>query len=157
MDEKPPMHPGEVLLEGYMKPRGVSQYRLAQEMGVPPIRVSEIVRGKRAISADTALRLARFFDTDEHRWMDLQRKYDLEVEKGKIGAGLAEVRPLVGARSAARAGGPVPLRTLVNATDLAEWANRRDAQGLLPKVVRSLVLATVGRIKSIAFSAEEGV
>jgi addiction module HigA family antidote len=158
MDEKPPMHPGEVLLEGYMRPRGVSQYRLAQEMGVPPIRVSEIVRRKRAISADTALRLARFFDdTDEQLWMDLQRRYDLEVEKGKIGEGLAEVRPLVGARSAARAGGPVPLRTLVNSTDLTEWANRRDAQGLLPKVVRSLVLATVGRIESIAFSAEEGV
>jgi addiction module HigA family antidote len=63
MDEKPPMHPGEVLLEGYMRPRGVSQYRLAQEMGVPPIRVSEIVRRKRAISADTALRLARFLTT----------------------------------------------------------------------------------------------
>jgi len=74
----------------------------------------------------------------------------LEVEKGKIGEGLAEVRPLVSARSAARAGGPVPLRTLVNATDLAELASRIDAQGLLPKVVRSLVLATVGRIESIA-------
>lgn len=158
MERKPQMHPGEVLLEGYMKPRGVSQYRLAQEIGVPPIRVSEIVRGKRAISADTALRLARFFDdTDAHLWMDLQRKYDLEVEKGKIGEGHVEVRPLAGVRSAARAGGPVPLRTLVNATDLAEWANRRDAQGLLPKVIRSLVLATVERVERIAFSAEEGV
>src|SRR5215207_8299102 len=130
-----------------MKPRGVTQYRLAQEIGVPPIRVSEIVRGKRAISADTALRLACVFeDTDEHLWLDLQRRYDLEVEKGKIGEGLADVRPLVSSRSAARAGGPVPLRTLVNATDLEEWSNRIDAQGLLPKVVRSLVLATLGRI-----------
>lgn len=158
MDKRSQMHPGEVLFEGYMKPRGMSQYRLAQEIGVPPIRVSEIVRGKRAISADTALRLARFFDdTDEHLWMDLQRRYDLEIEKGKIGEGLAKVRPFAGTLSGTRAGGPVPLRTLVNATDLVEWANRRDAQGLLPKVIRSLVLATVGNIERIAFSSEEGV
>ena len=115
-----PVHPGEVLLEEFMKPLGVSGYQLARETGVPPIRISEIVRGKRAISADTALRLARFFGTSERFWTNLQKKYDLKAEKGRIGEGLEEVRPLANtARNLAIARIPAPLRTLVNATDLA--------------------------------------
>src|SRR5215218_2538927 len=158
VDEKPPMHPGEVLLEGYLKPRGVSQYRLAQEMGVPPIRVSEIVRGKRAISADTALRLARFFeDTTADFWMDLQHRYDLAAERGRLGEDLERVRPQTAVRGTMRAGTALSLRTLVDATNLEAWADRREAQGQLPRVVRDLVLATVGRAERVVFSADEGV
>jgi addiction module HigA family antidote len=81
----PPVHPGEVLLEEFLKPLGISQYRVAKDTSVPPRRINEIVHGKRAISADTALRLARYFGTTERFWMNLQARYDLEVEKGRLG------------------------------------------------------------------------
>ena len=74
----PPVHPGEVLLEDFMKPMGLSQYRLAQDIGVPALRISQIVHGKRAVTADTALRLARYFGTSANVWMRLQARYDLE-------------------------------------------------------------------------------
>jgi addiction module HigA family antidote len=77
----PPIHPGEVLLEEYLKPLGISQYRLAKDTSVPPRRINEIVHGKRAITADTALRLARYFGTSERFWLNLQTRYDLDVEK----------------------------------------------------------------------------
>jgi addiction module HigA family antidote len=80
----PPIHPGEVLLEEYLKPLGISQYRLAKDTSVPPRRINEIVHGKRAISADTALRLARYFGTSERFWLNLQTRYDLEVEKDRL-------------------------------------------------------------------------
>jgi addiction module HigA family antidote len=80
----PPIHPGEILLEEYLKPLGISQYRLAKDISVPPRRVNEIVHGKRAISADTALRLARYFDTSDRFWLNLQTRYDLEVEKERL-------------------------------------------------------------------------
>jgi len=80
----PPIHPGEVLLEEFLEPLGVSQYRLAKDISVPPRRVNEIVHGKRAISADTALRLSRFFGTSERFWLNLQTRYDLEVEKERL-------------------------------------------------------------------------
>lgn len=79
--------PGEILLEEWLKPMGVSQYRLAVEIGVPPRRINEIVHGKRAITADTALRLARFFGTDAQSWLNLQSHYDMEkaqLETGKV-------------------------------------------------------------------------
>ncbi len=79
--------PGEILLEEWLKPMGVSQYRLAIEIGVPPRRINEIVHGKRAITADTALRLARFFGTDAQSWLNLQSHYDMEkaqIESGKV-------------------------------------------------------------------------
>ena len=81
----PPVHPGEILLEEFLSPLGVSQYRLAKETSVPPRRINEIVRGSRSISADTALRLARYFRTSERFWMNLQARYDLEVEKDRLG------------------------------------------------------------------------
>src|SRR3954451_20387751 len=81
----PPVHPGEILLEEVLPPRGVSQYRLAKETGVPPRRINEIVRGLRSISADTALRLARSFGTSERFWLNLQTRYDLETEKDRLG------------------------------------------------------------------------
>jgi addiction module HigA family antidote len=80
----PPIHPGEVLLEDFMKPLGLSQYRLAHDIGVPPLRISQIVHGKRAVTADTALRLARYFGTSANVWMRLQARYDLEVAEAKL-------------------------------------------------------------------------
>ncbi len=74
----PPIHPGEVLLEDFMKPLNLSQYRLAQDIGVPALRISQIVNRKRAVTADTALRLARYFGTSANVWMRLQARYDLE-------------------------------------------------------------------------------
>lgn len=78
MTELANIHPGEVLLEEFLKPMGLSQNRLAREIGVPPRRINEIVLGKRAISADTAVRLAKYFDTSEKFWMGLQADYELE-------------------------------------------------------------------------------
>ena len=86
----PPIHPGEILLEEYLKPLGISQYRLAKEISVPPRRINEIVHGKRSISADTALRLARYFGTSERFWLNLQTHYDLEVEKARLADRLEE-------------------------------------------------------------------
>ena len=80
-----PIHPGEILLEEYLKPLGISQYRLAKETSVPPRRINEIVHGKRSVTADTALRLARFFGTSDRFWLNLQTRYDLEVEKDRLG------------------------------------------------------------------------
>lgn len=74
----PPVHPGEVLLEDFMKPLGLSQYRLAQDLHVSPMRISQIVHGKRSVTADTAMRLARYFGTSADVWMRLQARYDLE-------------------------------------------------------------------------------
>ena len=79
-----PVHPGEILLEEFLKPLGISQYRLAKDISVPPRRVNEIVQGKRSITADTALRLARHFGLSERFWLNLQSRYDLEVEKDKL-------------------------------------------------------------------------
>jgi addiction module HigA family antidote len=81
----PPIHPGEILLEEFLEPLGLSQYRLAKGISVPPRRINEIVHGKRAVTADTALRLARFFGTSDRFWLNLQTQFDLEVEKDKLG------------------------------------------------------------------------
>ena len=80
-----PVHPGEVLQEEFLRPLGVSQYRLAKEISVPPRRVNEIVHGSRAITADTALRFARYFGTTDRFWLNLQARYDLEVERDRLG------------------------------------------------------------------------
>ena len=79
-----PIHPGEILMEEFLEPLGVSQYRLAKDISVPPRRINEIVHGKRSITADTGLRLARFFGTTERFWLNLQVRYDLEVEKDRL-------------------------------------------------------------------------
>lgn len=75
----PPVHPGEILLQDFLQPMGISRYRLAKSIGVPQRRVDEICAGKRAVTADTALRLARFFGTDAQSWMNLQAEFDLET------------------------------------------------------------------------------
>ena len=79
-----PIHPGEVLLEDFMKPFGLSQKRVAQDIGVSLLRVSEIVRGKRAITPDTAMRLSRYFGTSAVVWLRLQARYDLEIAEARI-------------------------------------------------------------------------
>ena len=84
-----PIHPGEVLLEDFLGPMGLSQYRLAKGISVPPRRINEIVKGKRAITADTALRLGRFFGVSERFWLNLQNRYDLEKERDRLGDALA--------------------------------------------------------------------
>ena len=89
----PPIHPGEVLSEEFLTPLRISQYRLAKETSVPPRRINEIVRGERSITADTALRLARYFGTSEQFWLNLQVRYDLEVARDRLGSRLQhEVR-----------------------------------------------------------------
>ena len=84
-----PVHPGEILLEDFLRPSGLSQYRLAKGLSVPPRRINEIVLGKRAITADTALRLARFFGTSDRFWLNLQSAYDLDVERDRLAGRLA--------------------------------------------------------------------
>ncbi len=89
-----PIHPGEILLEEFLKPMGISQYRLAKDISVSPRRINEIVHGKRAVTADTALRLSRYFGTSDKFWLNLQTGYDLDVERDRLGDRLeAEVLP----------------------------------------------------------------
>ena len=82
------IHPGEILHQEFLDPLGISQYRLAKDTSVPPRRINEIVRGQRSISADTALRLSRYFGTSERFWFNLQARYDLEIEKDRLGTRL---------------------------------------------------------------------
>jgi addiction module HigA family antidote len=89
----PPIHPGEILAEEFLEPLGISQYRLAVAIAVPPRRINEIVHGKRRISADTALRLARYFGTSERFWMNLQNRYDLEIERDRLAKDLRQIKP----------------------------------------------------------------
>lgn len=83
-----PIHPGEVLFADFLEPFGLSQYRLAQDISVAPRRINEIVHGKRAITADTALRLGRYFGTSPQFWLNLQSRFDLEIEQDRLGARL---------------------------------------------------------------------
>ncbi len=83
-----PIHPGEILLEEFLGPMGISQYRLAKDISVPARRINEIVHGTRSISANTALRLSKYFGTSERFWMNLQTRFDLEVEKDRLGSRL---------------------------------------------------------------------
>ena len=79
-----PVHPGEILLEEFLTPMGISQYRLAKDINVPARRINEIVQGKRAVTADTALRLSHYFGLSEKFWLNLQIKYNLEIAKDKL-------------------------------------------------------------------------
>ncbi|MDQ3579814.1 MAG: HigA family addiction module antitoxin [Actinomycetota bacterium] len=90
----PPIHPGEILAEEYLEPLGITQHKLAVDVKVPPRRINEIVHGKRRISADTALRLARYFGTSERFWLNLQGRHDLEIERDRLGSALNDIRPL---------------------------------------------------------------
>lgn len=91
----PPVHPGEILIEDFLKPMGISRYRLAKSIGVPQRRIDEICAGKRAITADSALRLARFFGTDAQSWMNLQAEFELEKAEITLAKRIErEVKPL---------------------------------------------------------------
>ncbi len=89
-----PVHPGEILYEEFLAPLALSQYQLAKEISVPARRINEIVHGQRRITADTALRLARFFGTSERFWLNLQSRYDLEIEKDRLGDVLDDIQPM---------------------------------------------------------------
>ena len=90
-----PIHPGEILMEEFLKPLDISQYRLAKDISVPARRINEIVHGKRSITADTALRLSRYFGLSDRFWLNLQARYDLELEKDKLEGRIeAEVKVL---------------------------------------------------------------
>lgn len=89
-----PIHPGEVLLEDFLLPLGVTQHHVAVSIGVPPRRINEIVHGKRRITADTSLRLARYFGTSDRFWLNLQSRFDLEAERNEIGPLLDAITPL---------------------------------------------------------------
>jgi antitoxin HigA-1 len=88
-----PVHPGEILAEEFLRPMGISQYRLAKDILVPPRRINEIVKGKRSLTADTALRLSKFFGTSEIFWLNLQARYDLDMQRQRLGKRLRDVRP----------------------------------------------------------------
>ena len=90
----PPVHPGEILLTEFLEPLELSQYELARSIAVPARRINEIAHGQRRISADTALRLARFLRTSERFWMNLQSRYDLEIEKDRLGPVLDNIQPI---------------------------------------------------------------
>jgi len=89
-----PIHPGEILMEEFLKPFNMSQYRLAVDIGVPPRRINEIALGKRGITADTALRLAHYFGTSPQFWMSLQARYDLQTEEDRIGTKVRNLKAL---------------------------------------------------------------
>ena len=90
----PPIHPGEILVKEFLDPLGISQYRLAKDIGVTPRRINEIVHGRRAISADTALRLGHFFKMEAQFWLNLQSRYDMEVTREQLQDKIKkEVRP----------------------------------------------------------------
>jgi addiction module HigA family antidote len=91
----PPVHPGEILLEDFLKPMGITPYRLARELNVPKTGISAILKGKRSITADTALRLARFFGATAKLWLNLQVSYDLDTEEDRLGGKIEEeVKPM---------------------------------------------------------------
>jgi addiction module HigA family antidote len=95
--EHEPIHPGEILLEEFLIPLGITQYRLAQTISVPARRINEIVHGKRAISPDTALRLSRAFGTSDRFWMNLQNRYDLDIAVSKHHEEFDRIQPLLSA------------------------------------------------------------
>ncbi len=94
MDLIEPIHPGEILMEDFIKGFGITQNKLAVSIGVPPRRINEIVHGKRGITADTAIRLARYFGTSEELWMNLQSSYELRLERRELKDAVATIEPL---------------------------------------------------------------
>ena len=93
-DKLPPVHPGEILMEDFLKGMGITQHKLAVSIGVPPRRINEIVHGKRAVTADTALRLAKFFEMSPQFWLGLQAQYDLDVAEDKILSEIERFQPV---------------------------------------------------------------
>jgi antitoxin HigA-1 len=94
MSKLAPIHPGEVLMEEFIEPLGITQHKVAVAIGVPPRRINEIVHGKRRITADTALRLSRYLGTTDLFWINLQSRYELEVQRDALGDALDSIQPL---------------------------------------------------------------
>lgn len=90
----PPIHPGEILMEDFIEGFGITQHRLAVSIGVPPRRINEIVHGKRGITADTALRLGKYFGIEPQFWLDLQSRYELELAEDRVADQVADIKPL---------------------------------------------------------------
>lgn len=90
----PPIHPGELLMEEFIEPFGITQHKLAVSIGVPPRRINEIVHGKRAITADTALRLGRYFGIDPQFWLNLQSRFDIEVAQAHVAVEIEAIKPI---------------------------------------------------------------
>lgn len=105
MEKLAPIHPGEVLMEDFIEGHEITQHKLAVAIGVPPRRINEIVHGKRRITANTALRLGRYFGTSDQFWLNLQTRYDLEVEKDAQGDALDRIQPLQSVMRVASADG----------------------------------------------------
>ena len=95
-----PIHPGEILLEEFLKPLNISQYRLAKDISVPARRINEIIHGKRSVSADTALRLSLYFGLSERFWLNLQARYDIEAEKDKLNGRIRQEVKVLSLKSA---------------------------------------------------------
>lgn len=93
----PPIHPGEILMEDFIEPFGITQHKLSVAIGVPPRRINEIVHGKRAVTADTALRLGKYFGIDPQFWLNLQSRYDLELAEDTVADEIEAIRPLAAA------------------------------------------------------------
>lgn len=93
----PPIHPGEILMEEFIEPFGITQHKLSVAIGVPPRRINEIVHGKRAVTADTALRLGKYFGIDPQFWLNLQSRYDLELAEDTVADEIEAIRPLAAA------------------------------------------------------------
>ena len=106
VNKSQPVHPGEILLKEFLEPLGISQYRVAKDMGVPAPRINEIVHGERSVTADTALRLSRYFGTSERFWLNLQTRYDLEVQKDRLGDRLEREVRVLGSHRSTLAWGP---------------------------------------------------
>lgn len=128
----PPVHPGEILAEEFLAPLGVTQYRLAKDTSVPARRINEIVKGQRSITADTALRLAKYFGTSDLFWLNLQARYDLETQKDRLGKRLEnEVHVFQRVPAASALGTPALTRRGANRS-----THRRDARPALGRKVK---------------------
>ena len=126
-EKLPPVHPGEILKEDFLVPMGISQYRLAKSIGVDPRRINAIVQGKRAITAETAIKLSQFFGTSARLWMGLQNRYDLDVAMDKMGVALPEYEniPVLDEPGAATA--PPPHQQQSGQTPVAAVAKQRTS------------------------------
>lgn len=128
----PPIHPGEILAEEFLGPLGITQYRLAKDTSVPPRRINEIVKGQRAISADTALRFAKYFGTSDLFWLNLQARYDLEVQKDRLGRRLdTEVHVF---RQPASAGAPAARPSAKRRSSVSAGALREATSAFVRKL-----------------------
>jgi len=129
----PPVHPGEILAEEFLQPLGVTQYRLAKDTSVPARRINEIVKGERSVTADTALRFAKYFGTSDLFWLNLQARYDLETQKDRLGKRLdTEVHVFRRGITTSESNAPPSTQRRSNASTISH----RDARSALVRKVK---------------------